>query len=231
MPRKLKPQQVDEVFHSDSGTRVPIMFDRNTLEFFAEFEGETFTDPVAVKLRTPVMDAIKAASSLTWERAIAVIRPRETSSHFNPFDMHAAFAQGSMEFAFCIFDWAKRRDGKIVRRSVYSDNQGTIYEFRTGGPVVWLRAPKDFAPPVFEDRTVYLPYTQEVWAALWNMKAALESARKRLDELVSTTEGTILLASNGAATLLALPQPTPEPQSSRVDKETSDGQAQRKRSK
>jgi hypothetical protein len=62
----------------------------------------------------------------------------------------------------------------------------------------------------------FMAYTDELWAGLEQLIAAIRALRARLDTLLATTEGQAMIATVGAQLLKMLPAPE-DAQSNRED--------------
>lgn len=72
MAGRKKAQLVDEIVESVSQQKINLMLDRNTLEFFFEWQGETFKSKDAAELKEKAADIFKANRALDWTPLIEV---------------------------------------------------------------------------------------------------------------------------------------------------------------
>lgn len=216
MPRVLKPQPVDEpIKDRESGDQIQMFLDRNNKRFFFEYQGQRVETAEFKDLPGLAQKALVAARNLEWQSII-----------FVSYEKRSTWDQGPLwplaKIQFERFQWAYRRDGHLMRRSLrwiengsWSTNKGWAY----GGPEFWgwnRNLPKGeglFNPPVYSDTAAWLPYTEELWTGLNQIKAAIEQIEKRIKEIVTTPEGTEMLLNAGESLLRFLPSSAPVPTS------------------
>jgi hypothetical protein len=66
MARKLKPQFVLKVEDDRVGNFIDIMLDRNTLDFFAEYDGDSFRDPTVEAVKIWASERLKNNNGIEW---------------------------------------------------------------------------------------------------------------------------------------------------------------------
>lgn len=216
MARKLKPRKVGEVKHKGSGVEVPIFLDRNELDFFADFGGQTLRDGNAKSLQRRVWMAIDAAIRLDWQPVIEVreMRPFATPSH------------GFVGFEAGRFLWTRRHNGTLARVEWRNKDVTDKYAY---AKTMTHRAKmvEEFDPPYRDCAgravVIYLPYTDELWNGLQELERAILILKARLTDLLMTEEGRARLAEVGQAMLKALPAPGPEKGEHEKEEEVSDG--------
>jgi hypothetical protein len=201
MTRQLKPQQVSIVEDNVTGISVPIMLDRNTLEFFAQMpEKLTLRGKDAEELRERVKVALTNRENLNWFSVIDVT-------------VHGAgsYENNVVGFSFKRYWLARRNDGAYLQVkwqeyfAGFNDGSGA----RTADEVVIPTAKELLSRctqrggdryPHFEPQPgpgiisvnkecVLLPYTFPLWTKLQKMSEHLTEIRKKLIEMLTTKKG------------------------------------------
>ena len=213
MPREKKPQQVDEVYHERLGITVPIMLNRNTLEFYAEYEGDRIEARSAQEVKQQVEDLVRGGLTAEWQPVlkVQVTTPRDYAMYED--------VQGSLGIKFRRYwvgftptgktlqcEWntpaAERRSAAKKYTELVRPNEVERIDFRS------LPAVKHEGSSWHQGSdTYFLDYTEEMWAALNAIVAQLEKACDTLEQLLGTEEGRDRVMQVGAALLPAVLMP------------------------
>lgn len=209
MARRLKPQEVDVLFHK--GSKIVIYFDRNDLRFFAEYLSIAYYHEAAEELKKIVKSVIDNQDHLDW---IPVIKVEYRKRHQNEKGEESAeiyfrfkrfyFAIRAADNRVMQSDWeilnkyenpdpnAKRDDHAT---SMYWDGEG-IFNPPCNNASRGKKIPDEF----------YFRYTEKHWQDLINLRDGVYAVREKFDAIFFETEGKDLLQNlawhlfNAAAT-------------------------------
>ena len=148
MPRSLKPQQVREYVSGETGERIPIMFDRNDLTFFAQYGADFVHDKTAAGIPAKLEALIKLAGVVDWQRCIELHR------------VYPPSGGASITLWHKTFEWGYRSDGKLMQRSWHRDFGTTGNAHHWSLSYTSLKTP--FAPPMYLGGVDFLVYTPEL---------------------------------------------------------------------
>lgn len=221
MARQLKPQQVDEVRHARLGVAVPVMLDRNTLDFFVVVNGAEYRAPTAEQIKGDAYWLIDEGGVVVWHPVIEVaVRGDDGSGYDTPragLDLTAdRFYLGRTADGQSLrvsWEHGEREPGERMARAraltvwSYPDaGAGHLVDFAT---LPALRRERVFGHLGSAERTTYyLAYTDALWAALGAIAQRIHDTRALLAQLLGTDEGRAHVQTLGAALLpLVLPRP------------------------
>lgn len=204
MSRK-KPKVVHVVEHKNSGLKVEIKMNPDTLAFSALMPDSTELSSVNGKeLARDVHIWLTKNTTLEWRDVIEV----ESLSPFGNTD------DNFVGFEIERFHWAKKCDGGFVRCQWLHrpDDIDTFPQpHKCGFTYVkpFNLRNNDFDPPCFIEeyhKYYYIPHNEELWAGLEQMLKAIHEIKVRLNEMLADpAEGHAYLAIVGANILKALP--------------------------
>lgn len=201
MPRKLKPQKVEEVRHPKYGGTAEIMFDRNPdmLDFFATVGNETIRSKDAQQLKRDALKLIEQGSKLAWRPIIFLSTEQNVGVHVESRR----------------FWWAQRTDGRMLESHwQYQNDEDRV---KWAQAFYWnFTSQPPFEPPVrpykygrIPGPKIYLPYTEETWAAVELLQERLAGIKEQINQLVNSDHGIAVLQNVGAhaiRNLLPMPQ-------------------------
>lgn len=217
---KKKPLEVDEVQNVVIGVRVPVMLDRESNRFFANYAGRRYEHEVCATVKALVRAAIEAAQKLAWIPVIEIERLMPFSAHqpenFIGFTLARYYIACATAGRIVKTNWYVD-DGEDVPLSVYRQravaperraneaNDMSFVETFTWDEERWGKfrlpypyegcLPADSAADWRDEQTYYVAYTPELWHALELLLERIEETRKKLDELLLTPAGHRLLAA------------------------------------
>lgn len=183
MPRSLKPQQVREYVSGETGERIPIMFDRNDLTFFAQYGADFVHDKTAAGIPAKLEALIKLAGVVDWQRCIELHR------------VYPPSGGASITLWHKTFEWGYRSDGKLMQRSWHRDFGTTGNAHHWSLSYTSLKTP--FAPPMYLGGVDFLVYTPELDEGLRQLEEMILNVRRLVDRLVETPEGIALITQVG----------------------------------
>ena len=198
--RPLKPYLVEEVSPKRMKTTVAIMFDRDSKDFFATVGTIKVRSPSADGCRREVYEAAKKWNPLEWTRLISAhfTRYSEDSHHWGG---RIPLVEHEVRFEARRFERAEVPDQPkcFVDRPFAEDLDEHLARRM-------LEDPYEFNEAVYhgDSDELVLPYTEETWAALLKIKAALLAVEDRLDAILSKEGGGKLLLALAAGAPLQL---------------------------
>lgn len=198
MPRELKPQKVDQVEDSQTGYIVPIMLDRNSLTFFAEFNGEGTKAASAAEVRVWVEKAIKEARDFVWEGVIEVSKNTQHTSE-----------NAYIQYTINRFWHTKTINGNPLK----CDWKYQTDLARSSNGHQWHFSPKEIPSHIPQRFTsdydhYYLPYDEATWKGLEELLVALKTITEKIDVILGDDPDQ--LAVVGSRILGMLPAGEPE---------------------
>lgn len=208
MSRELKPQKVGDYRHEKRGVTVELFLNRNTHEFYFDYQHQRYTKPALSDLKHCAREVIEAGTSLTWVPMITVekLEPfARTDDTFVGFTVDRSWIAQKANGRWLEANWGDEvdsadmmRDREHWARSFYVDHRVTA-----------------FALPHYGDNTYHLPYSVPLWEGLQTVLAHIRALRTSLHHLLTTPEGHQRVAQAAgkrlsASVMLALP-PSPEP--------------------
>lgn len=210
MPRQLKPQQVDEIEHRRAHITIPLMFNRNDINFFADFAGRTYKGKDADTVRTLVMDAIDKSLQCEWVRVLTI-------SHVN----YEYAGQGLRDRTFS-FNMDRFLIGSLSTGVLKRLNWETAEH--TDDHVQWIARSSDFywdkekygifelptQKKQYNDLTYYRVYREQDWQTLLDFEKWLNILRDRFFDWVSIDAPLMSNLLEGSNPLLMLPGPKGE---------------------
>lgn len=200
MPRKLKPQKVDEVRHVNLGVTVDIMLDRNDLDFFVTLGTETIRGNDPKLLRRQAFAMIEEQSKLEWKPCVRLSTGRATGVHVEAERFwYAVRANGTINKAAWIYDTDEKR--LKYADSFYWDRSRQVPFVPPVRPLDYYRKPEP---------SIFLPYTDELWAAVEMLRSRLDDIKKHIEYLIGNDDGIASLQAIGSAAVSRLlPASTP----------------------
>jgi len=205
MSRK-KPKVISTVKHPRAGMSVDIYLDAESLTFSATVAGEIISGKDGKDVERRVWRAIEASMELDWQPVIEV------------HTLHP-FAVTDEDFVGIEIDRyyvaVRKTDGRLLEARWSTDGQATFADAKTFGK--WnptsegewkLPCNDGNGRPSLMDGTLYfMAYTEDLWAGLEQLIAAIRALRARLDTLLATADGQAMIATVGAQLLKMLPGP------------------------
>lgn len=223
MARSLKPQKVDEVKDDRTGAVVDVMLNRNDLTFFAELPGEAgkVEGATALEVKAETFQRLRAMANLTWRPAIMVSGIAKRDAWNRELGLKVETKRGyvaevSPGGRVLWLDWQhgdSTDDQKLKWSSTLSFWRESVpleLPLNEGREVIEMKgtSAERRRYETGQDRTL-LPYTEETWIALENIKALLARARDEIIRLITTDDGHEQMRLHGAAALgLLLPATT-----------------------
>jgi hypothetical protein len=210
MSRK-KPKVISIVKHPRAGISVDIYLNHESLTFSATVAGELIAGTDGKDVERRVWRAIEASMELDWQPVIEV------------HTLHP-FASTDEDFVGIEIDRfyvaVRKTDGRLLESAWSTDGHASFTYAKTFGK--WSARDGEWKLPCNDgngrpslmDGTLYfMAYTDELWAGLEQLIAAIRALRARLDTLLATAEGQAMIATVGAQLLKLLPGPGEDAQS------------------
>lgn len=178
--------------------RVDLFFDKKSLQFYADFQGDRLKSRSAEELEHAIHAKLKTLEGLEWR---AVLEVREHHDHFG------GAPANQVGFSHARFHLARRQDGRWIRADWNKDPADRLIwatEFYANNGTKY-----PFALPYRErdnigvlKNHVYLPYDQAVWDALEQINVLLRQLKIRIHDLLYDPEALAQLPARVASTPL-----------------------------
>lgn len=200
MSRTLKPMKVDVFQDYKKRITVEIMLDRNTKTFFAEFNGKKFEAPDAAGVERQVKDAVDSSTPIAWVRVIQLSCDdrEETASGWTRYGNRRKNGGHECELKF---DFCRKELGEIgaetLERPFPEDlRDDEDRERQARFPTAYAESCRKW------EKEQQIPYSEDTWATLNDLVAAVDKARTKLAALFDPKDGGRLLAAMTGAPLL-----------------------------
>jgi hypothetical protein len=206
--------QVDTIVYKQAGMSATLYLDKKTLVFHATFMDETFRGVSADDVKTQVFQAMKNAASMEWNPVIEVEKLAPFGARYDSWQPHPWVG-----FSLDRFYVAKRYNGTYAKvewvlsehvLEAHGDLDGMGMQSRATS--FYWPMNEEFCPPIRlcrpgDDRPKhYLPYTVQLWEGLQHLQQAISALGNRLDAMLESPEGLIMLTNVGQRLMaLALP--------------------------
>jgi hypothetical protein len=191
--RKLKPYAVDRVHIQKHQVSVDLFFDRDDKVFFATVDLKKLTAPSLRQLKDLVCSAVDQSKPVVWKQWIEVTCSERPDFHGGgdcPMSHH------SIEVEYRRLETGSTADGRTLYRPFTEDLDEEYRRPRQiAEPLAYAHV--DFDRGESERR---IPYTEDAWAAVKAVAAAIDMARDRVADLFK--DGAKKLAGFNAARLL-----------------------------
>lgn len=228
MARLLKPQKIGEVTDAKQGITIPIMLNRNTRVFEAEYGPDKFSDPTSKAVEEWARKQINNARTLVFAPVILVII-KDGNSGYAP-------QRAMMDVSISRFFWAKNplgqlvsadwgnaEDGKVQTEifrkppaegglGKWTDEEHRFSLFSRCRQMHWRTGDGEFNPPMTikasnfgSEQRSYLPYDESLWLGLNALIAVIKETDAKLHTLIADETGITRIAEVGAGLLKALP--------------------------
>jgi len=192
VPRRLKPKEVGRITVPKYNISVPLLLDRESLDFFVEFQGRSVSAKTAEEAKTLGRDLIINTIALEWQSVIEV----SLDEYANERDQ-----SGRLDFDFERFlvatapwmtegersrsqprglrrDWPPARGAHPLTKEGYERGADIKVDFMAGR----------------RDGIFRLPYSDETWAGLVRLAKIVRQARRALKKLLGQKDAAALLA-------------------------------------
>jgi hypothetical protein len=201
MPRSLKPQQVGEVKHRNLPIVIPIMLDRNSLEFFFEVAGEKTKCESADEAKIKAREKLESLATVEWESVIAIDHTESDGFYFpnGNADRHQPTRTG-LKLSFERFERG-RFEGRWRLKRRYIDD-ASEYE------LAQRKTDANAGCGYYQDHSdVIIPYSDSSWRALHAIVAGVHALNDKLAALLDEKADVVALLAKlgdgGAARLLS----------------------------
>ena len=168
---------IEKYKHTRLGVEVPIKFNAKEGLFSAEFNGQTMQNESIVSVRKALRELIEGAHQLEWVPAISV----EFSDSFVNDEEAGVFLKYER------FYLARKADGNWMEVNWNTPKDYFFYDARPYYPSRHYKS--DFKIPYKmkgdSGTPIYvLAYTEELWATLETLRAALKKVQTRLIDIL-----------------------------------------------
>jgi len=175
MARTLKPMQVDEVKDHHKGVTVPIYYDRNKHDHFAEFMEVTYRDQDIEKLTRKMRDVIREFIKMEFVPVICIKEETVTNNvDSKPYGIQ-------VERVYL----AKRPDGKWQYK-MWEGERDYPHSLKTPDDLYGITEYKDFNRSIVYH---YLPYSDEKYKEAVDLQKALEIAQFQVSQTLKALHG------------------------------------------
>jgi hypothetical protein len=196
-----KNMQVDEVYHSDSGLRVPIYLTPEN-EFYAEAMTQHFVDKDARNIKSAVWSYINKNFKLEF---LPVIHIKETHPFTSRDDSYIGLECDR-------FYYAVNSANNVISVSwdEYEESKGNPSRLSQAARSQYIRGLNDkskFVPPVHygtSEPEYYLPYTEETWTGVQLLIETIKKAKLHLQKLLEAPDGGAARFQEAANSLIML---------------------------
>ena len=245
MKRRGVISNIDTFEHPKFRVKIPIALDKESGKFQAEYQGKYFSSPTLEKIKADIYAFVQRMVSLEWVPVISVhlnggsrsITDVINDSLHNDatYQRKHQLTSGSLQMVAKRFWIAQRSDGVWMyceewdsrdweAEGVNRDDSFLGSSDRRQNSREWHVARDGFQLPYvveesFRDgHTHYLPYSENVWAALNSIADRTGELFSQLNQLVATDEGRARLSAFSQRILPPAPydQPTLAPKRRKV---------------
>lgn len=201
MGRTLKPYKVDEIKDPKSKVVVDIFLDRNEKDFFGVVQNETVRAKTAEECGNQVRARLEEARKFEWRSLIEITFP--STRRYNR-------VEGAVGVEFDRYQIAQTPTGDWIQRPYYSPEEETDLQKPVKETGRWHGLSeknqkrhdrqsgsdiRDYHPPrEGEEGRTEIPYTEEAWRALNDLRAQLKVVQEKLEEFLSPSSAEDTLA-------------------------------------
>lgn len=183
MPRQLKPLQIDELDDDRTGECVTIFFDRNDHKFYGCIGGEEYRADTADACKRQLREVFKKYKGTNWEQFIFVdISNPDKEDNYSNWSRKEERAK--MEFCFGRVEIAKSPSGKELERPFLGRGKKFGEEAPTERELQKRKTGEDVKQSTVYRRYVRVPYSDDVWRVLGDLKERAEELGRRLYDLI-----------------------------------------------
>jgi len=187
MARRLKPQKTKHLYHHTSGIRAILYLDRNSLDFFAEVQGEEVRHVTADGCERLFHKKCEELQTFTWKKII-------TGSTVPKFMPTAA----EIKLVFGVHEVALGADGQWREREEFPRGSGEYRISNYHGPT----SPEDVEERDRREGEFIIPWSQETEEALERLRQGIIEMKKKLYSLLTHKDVAVMLQSVVSKNLL-----------------------------
>lgn len=197
--RDTSGRKVGEIKHKPTGTTVALYLNAG-MEFSASYEDTIVSNRDGTIVRKAILEAIESKVAIAWVPVIAIHTLEWGEYTYNSDRLDIA----QLGLALRRFYLAQAKDNTLRVCSWDTPEDGRLIASESYG---WRE--KSLVLPFQEAHdTIVVAYTEELWAGLNAIHAAVKELRNRLVGIISDEAGRKVIADAGAKAMKLLMAPT-----------------------